>query len=177
MKKILLITLLAITLSACDNSQAKTETPQRSNITIADIVNRDKIKDSEKLKLISEINPQEQYAIGVITSLTPENNRKDLAQRTVGSVVDEYEKATGEKIENGKMEYANDLRFKELQITSALILYTQTIPKEDQVLVKEYMARRLFKPEEMQKARNETISELIKKARTEDIKIKENPVK
>lgn len=174
MKKILIISLLALSLTACDNSQAKSETPQREKITIGDIVSRDNIKDSNKLKLINEINPQEQYAIGVIAALTPENKRKELAQRSVGSVIDEYEKETGEKIANGRMEYANDLRFKELQITSALILYTQTIPKEDQLLVKQYMARRLFKPEEMQIARNETISELVKKARKEDTALKNN---
>lgn len=167
MRKILITCILSFTLFGCDNSNAN-ETLQRKNVTIGDIVNRDHIKDTNKLKLISEINPEEQYAIGIITSLTPENKRKELAKRSVGSVVQEYEKETGEKIANGRMEYANDLRFKELQITSALILYTQTISKEDQALVKEYMARRLFKPEEMSIARNKKISDLVKLAREED---------
>ena len=78
-----------------------------------------------------------------------------------------YENVTGEKIPSGTIKDARQLKYKELSLESSKVLFVMTISEEDRSIMEVYMAKYFLNPEKMNAFNNQTVGEIIDKAKKE----------
>ena len=113
---ILLILLIMCSLSVYLKHREQNMLP-REQLTINDILT----KPVSKISLIDQINPKEQYAVGVIVQETPLSEREKLKEKKLSEVISIYENVTGEKIPSGTIKDARQLKYKELSTIEGII--------------------------------------------------------
>lgn len=158
--KMALVLLLSLSIVGCD--AAVKQDLARDQVKIIDVLEKNKDKE----KYIKNLNPKEEYAVGIVVAQTPLQERSKLKDKTVGELIEVYEKETGETIPSGDIP-AGSLRYKELTIKSANRLYITSYSDEDREMMRNYIARKLFKTKEMEIIRNETVSKIMEDARKE----------
>lgn len=158
--KLALVVLLSLSVIGCD-AAVKKDLP-RDNVKIVDVLNKNKDKEI----YIKKLNPKEEYAVGIVVAQTPADKRDSLKEKTVSDLINIYEKETGEKVPSGEVQ-AKDLRYKELTIKSANTLYITSYSDADREMMRNYIAKKLFKTKEMEVIRNETVSKIMEDARKE----------
>lgn len=159
---ILLILLIICSLSVYLKHREQNMLP-REQLTINDILT----KPVSKISLIDQINPKEQYAVGVIVQETPLSEREKLKEKKLSEVISIYENVTGEKIPSGTIKDARQLKYKELSLESSKVLFVMTVSEEDRSIMEVYMAKYFLNPEKMNAFNNQTVGEIIDKAKKE----------
>lgn len=159
---ILLILLIICSLSVYLKDRQQNILP-REQLTINDILT----KPVSKISLIDQINPKEQYAVGVIVQETPLSGREKLKEKKLSEVISIYENVTGEKIPSGTIKDARSLKYKELSLESSKVLFVMTVSEEDRSIMEVYMAKYFLNPEKMNAFNNQTVGEIIDKAKEE----------
>lgn len=158
--KLALVFLLSLSVVGCD-AAVKQDLP-RDHVKIIDVLTKNK----EKQEYINKINPKEEYAVGMVVAQTPLKEREQLKEKTVGELISIYEKQTGEKVPSGEIPVGK-LRYKELIIKSANNLYVTSYSEADREMMRNYIAKKLFKAKEMESIRNETVDKIMEDARKE----------
>lgn len=158
--KYVVIGSLVLSISGCDASTDK-KLP-RDNVKIADVLDKNK----EKQKEISLLNPKEEYAVGIVVAQTPVNERYKLKDKTVSDLISIYEKESGEKVPSGPIK-ASELRYKELIMKSANVLYVMSYSEADRNMMRDYIAKNLFKKDKIDVIREETVGKIMDDARKE----------
>ena len=139
---ILLILLIICSLSVYLKHREQNMLP-REQLTINDILT----KPVSKISLIDQINPKEQYAVGVIVQETPLSEREKLKEKKLSEVISIYENVTGEKIPSGTIKDARSLKYKELSLESSKVLFVMTVSEEDRSIMEVYMAKYFLNPD------------------------------
>lgn len=156
--KLVTMLFLSMMITGCDAS-TKPDLA-RDHVKISDILEKNK----DKLSYINQLNPKEEYAVGIVVAQTPLKDRDLLKNKTVGDLINDYQKETGDNIPSGKID-AGDLKYKELTMKSANILYITSYSEKDRDLMKNYIAKNLFKTKEMEVIRNEKVSKIMEDAK------------
>lgn len=160
--QLFLVLALGLSVSGCDAAKKDVVYPPRDNVVLSDLINHNKDKEA----LIKELNPKEEYAIDVVVHQTPLKERDSLKSMTMGQIIKMYEKQTDETVPMGKIK-ADDLKYKELITQSGKNLYVMSYSQEDRDVMMKYVAKKLFKAEEMAVVRNKTVKELMDDAKNE----------
>lgn len=160
--QLFLVLALGVSVSGCDAAKNEAVYPPRDNVVLSDLINHNKDKEA----LIKELNPKEEYAIDVVVHQTPLKERDSLKSMTMGQIIKRYEKQTDETVPMGKVK-ADDLKYKELITQSGKNLYVISYSQEDRDMMMKYVAKKLFKAEEMAVVRNKTVKELMDDAKNE----------
>lgn len=160
--QLFLVLALGLSVSGCDAAKKEVIYPPRDNVFLSDLINHNKDKEA----LIKELNPKEEYAIDVVVHQTPLRERDSLKSMTMGHLIKMYEKQTDKTVPMGKVK-ADDLKYKELITQSGKNLYVMSYSQEDRDMMMKYVAKKLFKAEEMAVVRNKTVKELMDDAKKE----------
>jgi len=171
MKKIIIATLaclLTISLGVMANTlifknKAIKTDDIRQELTINDVLTKPK----NKVSLLNNINPKEQYAIGIVVQQTPVSERDSLKNKTLGEVIKIYETNTGETVPEGQISY-KDLKYKELtSIEAAKFLFALSTPQSDKDIMEVYMTKYFLNKQDMKVLNEKTVGEIIETAKTE----------
>lgn len=160
--QLFLVLALGLSVSGCDAAKKNVVYPPRDNVVLSDLINHNKDKEV----LIKQLNPKEEYAIDVIVHQTPLKERGSLKDKTMGQIIEMYEQRTYETVPKGDVK-AEDLKYKELITQSGKNLYIMSYSEEDRDVMMKYVAKKLFKAEEMAVIRNKTVKQLMFEAKNE----------
>jgi len=160
--QLFLVLALGLSVSSCDAAKKDVAYAPRDNVVLSDLINHNKDKEV----LIKQLNPKEEYAIDVVVHQTPLKERDALKSKTMGQIIEMYEKRTYETVPKGEVK-AEDLKYKELITQSGKNLYIISYSQEDRDVMMKYVAKKLFKAQEMTSIRNKTVKELMVDAKKE----------